>query len=373
MIPFNKPALTGKEITYIRKVLEGGTYSGNGFFTKQVHDFFKKSGFQQPYLTSSCSAALEMAALVAGINEGDEIILPSFTFVSTANAFAFRGAKLVFADSSDNSPNIDVTKAEALITKKTKAIVCVHYGGIACDMKALTALAKKHNIFLIEDAAHAIGCTYKGKPLGSIGNMGTLSFHETKNINAGEAGLLCINEKSLVKNADIIWEKGTNRKEFDKGQVDKYEWVGLGSSFLASEITAAFLCAQLEALDKINDKRIKIWNEYHQQFDQLNNEGKLAIPHVPEYASHNGHIYYLVCSCEEERKKLILHLKKAGVHAVFHYQSLHQSKYFKNQYSGSSLSNADKFSECLVRLPLFYSMKKPEQLHIIKSVLSFYK
>ena len=373
MIPFNKPALLGSEKEYIQRALRSGVLSANGAFTQKVHEFFRKEGYASPYLTGSCTAALEMAALVAGIGQGDEVIMPSFTYVSTANAFALRGASLVFADSEKHSPNIDVQHVESLITPKTKALVCVHYGGVACDLDALTTLSKKHNLVLIEDAAHALGSRYKNKPLGTFGTLGVFSFHETKNITAGEAGLLCVNDPSLTEKADIAWEKGTNRKEFQRGNVEKYEWVGLGSSFAPSELTAAFLLAQLESAERINAKRRRLWKEYRDRLEILETHGKAGLPAVPDFASANGHLFFLLCQSAGERKKLIAYLYENGIQAVFHYQALHNSRFFSPQYKGDKLAHAERYSDCLVRLPLFYAMKMAELEKVTEAVLSFYK
>ena len=374
MIPFNRPFLTGKELEYIEKAVQKGKISGNGFYTKQCHKYFTTQlGFQKTLLTSSCTDALEMAAILAEIEAGDEVIMPSYTFVSTANAFVLRGAKIVFADSYEQHPNINADAIEQLITPKTKAIVVVHYGGVACDMDKMMNLAQKHNLVVIEDAAQAIDSFYKDKPLGSIGDFGTFSFHETKNIISGEGGLLAINSKNYNQRAEIIWEKGTNRTAFFRGEVDKYGWVDIGSSFLPSEVTAAFLFAQLEHLSSIQNRRKEIWSQYYSSLQSLTEINGVGLPTLPDYATNNAHLFYLVCNSEHERSELIQYLKANGVHAVFHYLSLHKSPYFTDKHDGRDLPFADHFSNCLVRLPLFYELTNEEVDHVCQQVQDFYK
>ena len=374
MIPFNRPFLTGKELEYIEKAVQKGKISGNGFYTKQCHKYFTTQlGFQKTLLTSSCTDALEMAAILAEIEAGDEVIMPSYTFVSTANAFVLRGAKIVFADSYEQHPNINADAIEQLITPKTKAIVVVHYGGVACDMDKIMNLAQKHNLVVIEDAAQAIDSFYKDKPLGSIGDFGTFSFHETKNIISGEGGLLAINSKNYNQRAEIIWEKGTNRTSFFRGEVDKYGWVDIGSSFLPSEVTAAFLYAQLEHLNSIQERRKEIWSQYYSSLQSLTESNGVGLPTLPDYATNNAHLFYLVCNSEHERSELIQYLKANGVHAVFHYLSLHKSPYFTDKHDGRDLPFADHFSNCLVRLPLFYELTNEEVDHVCQQVQDFYK
>ena len=374
MIPFNRPFLTGKELEYIEKAVQKGKISGNGFYTKQCHKYFTTQlGFQKTLLTSSCTDALEMAAILAEIEAGDEVIMPSYTFVSTANAFVLRGAKIVFADSYEQHPNINADAIEQLITPKTKAIVVVHYGGVACDMDKIMNLAQKHNLVVIEDAAQAIDSFYKDKPLGSIGDFGTFSFHETKNIISGEGGLLAINSKNYNQRAEIIWEKGTNRTAFFRGEVDKYGWVDIGSSFLPSEVTAAFLFAQLEHLSSIQNRRKEIWSQYYSSLQSLTESNGVGLPTLPDYATNNAHLFYLVCNSEHERSELIQYLKANGVHAVFHYLSLHKSPYFTDKHDGRDLPFADHFSNCLVRLPLFYELTNEEVDHVCQQVQDFYK
>ncbi|KIC03415.1 TDP-4-oxo-6-deoxy-D-glucose aminotransferase [Flavobacterium sp. JRM] len=375
MIPFNKPYLTGKETHYIYDAVNSGKISGNGKYTQKCQAFFEdKYGFKKTLLTTSCTDALEMAAMLANIKEGDEVIVPSFTFVSTAIAFVRQGAKIVFVDSYDDNPNIDPDKIEALITSKTRAIVPVHYAGVACDMDKIMSLASKYNLLVIEDAAQAIDSFYTGKDgikraLGSIGHFGAFSFHETKNIISGEGGMLAINDERFINRAEIIWEKGTNRAEFFRGEVNKYGWVDTGSSFLPSEIIAAFLWAQIENLKEIQVKRINLWNQYYESIKELNFVD-LKLPIVPEYATNNGHMFYLTCSNQQTREKLILKLKEFGFHAVFHYLSLHSSDFYKEKHGERELLNSDNFTECLVRLPLFFELKENELDDIIQCIKS---
>jgi len=373
-IPFNKPYLTGKEVHYLYEAVHSGKISGNGMFTRKCQEFFQqKYGFKKCLLTTSCTDALEMAALLIDIKNGDEVILPSYTFVSTANAFLLRGARLIFADCEEGIPNLDVNKIEELITPKTKAIVPVHYAGIACDMDRIMSLAEKYNLYVIEDAAHALDSFYQGKPLGSIGHLAAFSFHETKNIISGEGGMLTINDDRFLTRAEIIWEKGTNRAEFARGEVDKYGWVDIGSSFLPSEIISAFLFAQLENLEKIQQKRKYIWKKYYSGLKTLEKQGFVRLPKIPEYATNNGHLFYMVCRDIKERDGLILHLKKAGILAVFHYLSLHKSQFFKSKHDGRELVHSDFYSDALVRLPLFYELTDEEVQLIITRIKSFFR
>ncbi len=373
MIPFNKPYLTGKETDYIHDAVNTGKISGNGKYTKLCQDFFESNyGFKKVLLTTSCTDALEMCAMLANIKEGDEIIVPSFTFVSTAVAFVRQGAKIVFADSYEDNPNIDAAKIEALITAKTKAIVPVHYAGVACDMDKIMALAEKYNLLVIEDAAQAIDSYYTGKDgvkraLGSIGHLAAFSFHETKNIISGEGGMLTINDNRFVHRAEIIWEKGTNRAEFFRGEVNKYGWVDTGSSFLPSEIIAAFLWAQIENLADIQSKRKLLWETYQQGIKSLNCE-EILLPTLPEYATNNAHMFYVVLENIEQRSKLILALKEKGFHAVFHYLSLHSSDFYKDKHDGRALSNSDKFTNCLLRLPFYYELEKNDIFNIMEVI-----
>lgn len=373
MIPFNKPYLTGKEAHYMYQSVYNGHISGNGNFTKKCQHLLEQEyGFKKCLLTTSCTDALEMAAILLNIKNGDEVIMPSFTFVSTANAFILRGAKVVFVDSSYDNPNIDVDKIENLITKKTKAIVVVHYAGVACEMDEIMLIARKHNIFVVEDAAQAIESFYKGKPLGSLGHLSAFSFHETKNISSGEGGLLAINDEQFISRAEIIWEKGTNRAEFFRGEVDKYGWVDIGSSFLPSDIIAAFLFAQLENIRDIQEKRITIWHQYYKGLSKLEQKRKVELPKIPEYATNNAHMFYIVCKSIIERDELIMFLKSKGVYAVFHYLPLHLSKYYLKNNRVEKLNNAERWSERLLRLPMFYELKNQEIESVIFNIKEFY-
>lgn len=373
MIPFNKPYLTGKETHYIYEAVKMGKISGNGVFTQRCQKFFEqKYGFAKCLLTTSCTDALEMAAMLCNIEPGDEVIIPSYTFVSTALAFVRQGAKVVFADSCGNNPNIDATKIESLITERTKAIVPVHYAGVACDMDSIMAIAEQYNLLVVEDAAQAIDSYYKVRPLGSIGHLAAFSFHETKNIISGEGGMLAINDDRFVRRAEIIWEKGTNRAEFFRGEVNKYGWVDTGSSFLPSEVIAAFLWAQLENLKEIQTKRIEIWNTYYEKLKPLADKGCFKLLDIPDYASNNAHMFYLLCRSLSERTELIKHLKANGILAVFHYLSLHSSEYYKDKHDGRPLPNCDRFADCLVRLPLFYELGKTDINQIVESIKTFF-
>ena len=374
MIPFNKPYLSGKETQYIIEAVNSGKISGNGVFTKKCHDFFtEKYSFKKCLLTTSCTDALEMAAILIDIKEGDEIIIPSYTFVSTANAFVLRGAKIIFADSSSDNPNIDVLKIEKLISAKTKAIVVVHYAGIACDMDKIINIANKYGLYIIEDAAQAIDAYYKNKPLGSIGDLSCFSFHETKNIISGEGGMLVINNEKFIERAEIIWEKGTNRSAFWRGEVDKYGWVDIGSSFLPSEIIAAFLYAQLENLNEIQQRRQIIWKKYYKELKRLEETGLIQLPYIPDFASNNAHLFYIICKYENERQELINYLKTKGITAVFHYLPLQESHFYKNKHDGRILENSDRYSNCLLRLPLFYELSDKEQNYIINEIINYFQ
>lgn len=368
-IPFNKPFLTGKETYYIEQAVKTGKISGDGAFTKMCHEFFeKKFGFAKVLLTTSCTDALEMAAILLEIKEGDEVIAPSYTFVSTVNAFVLRGAKIVFADSSADNPNIDVNTIEALITKKTRAIIVVHYAGISCDLDMVMALAEKYQLFVVEDAAQAIDSYYKKRILGSFGHLSAFSFHETKNIISGEGGMLVINDKSFIERAEIIREKGTNRSKFFRGEVDKYNWVDIGSSFLPSDIIAAFLYAQLESLVRIQDRRKLIWAEYYNLLVDWANTTGVQLPTVPNYATQNAHMFYLVLPSLELRDKLISELKENGVLSVFHYISLHQSPFYEKLHDGRILLNSDRYTNCLLRLPLYFELEL-KQVHEICQII----
>lgn len=375
MIPFNKPFLTGKEAHYMYQAVYTGKLSGNGVFTKKSQQFFEdRYGFKKCILTTSGTDALEMAAILCDVKPGDEVIVPSYTFVSSALAFVRQGARIVFADSYSDNPNIDADKLESLITEKTKVIVPVHYAGVACDMDKIMEIANKHNILVVEDAAQAIDSYYKGNPLGGIGHFGCFSFHETKNITAGgEGGLLCVNDERFIRRAEIIWEKGTNRAEFFRGMVNKYGWVDTGSSFLPAEINSAFLWAQLESLDMIQSRRKEIWEQYHEGLKNLAVQGYFSMPDTPDYATNNAHMFYLVCRSLEERTKLIAYLKENGVTAVFHYLSLHLSDYYHTAETNiPELPNCDKFADQLVRLPMYYELSDEDVKMIIGNIKTFY-
>lgn len=378
MIPFNKPYITNKELQYIKEAVEvHGHISGNGVFTKKCQLFFEQRwGFPKCLMTTSCTDALEMCALLLNIEPGDEVIMPSFTFVSTALAFVRQGAVIRFVDSQTDNPNMDETQIEALINPKTKAIVVVHYAGVACNMKRIAQIAQKHDIYLIEDAAQAIDSYYNDGdskiPLGRLGHLSCFSFHETKNIQCGEGGMLCINDEQFVKRAEILWEKGTNRAEFFRGAVNKYGWVDVGSSFLPSEIVSSFLFAQLENLERIQNRRIEIWNFYFSLLKPLADRGFFTIQSWPETATNNGHMFYLICRSLDERSKLIAHLKAQGILAVFHYLSLHQSPFYAEKHDGRALPQSDFYSDCLVRLPLFFELTDSQIAQICNEIHQFF-
>ena len=358
---------------YIKEAVESGKISGDGTFTKKCHAFFEhKYGFKKVLLTTSCTDALEMAAILIDTKPGDEIIVPSYTFVSTANAFVLRGAKIVFVDSTSLNPNIDTSQIESLITDRTKAIVVVHYAGIACDMDEILRIARKHELYIIEDAAQSIDSYFCNRPLGSIGHLSAFSFHETKNIISGEGGMLVINDERFIERAEIIREKGTNRSKFFRGEVDKYNWVDIGSSFLPSDIIAAFLFAQLESLDEIQKKRKTLWNRYYKGLEELETKGVIKLPKLPDYATNNAHMFYILCSNEVERNKLILFLKSNEIHAVFHYLSLHESPFYSKNHDGRKLPNTDHYTEVLLRLPMYYQLTEDEVDLIVKTIHTFY-
>lgn len=371
-IPFNKPYTTGKELEYIQDAILRGHISGNGYYTKKCQSFFEERyGFQKCLMTTSCTDALEMAAILIGIEPGDEVIIPSYTFVSTANAFLLRGATPVFCDSRKDHPGIDEERIESLITDKTRAIVPVHYAGVACDMDKIMALAEKYGLFVVEDAAQAVESFYKGKPLGGIGHLGCFSFHETKNISSGEGGILVINDERFIERAEIIWEKGTNRQAFFRGEIDKYGWVDIGSSFLPSDMIAAFLWAQLEALDEIQNKRIAAWEKYWELLSPIADELGVGLPYIPDYATNNAHMFYLLAQSSEHRDGLIKKLKKSGIHAVFHYQSLHASHYGQAKGSNKGCEMSDFYTDCLVRLPMYGGIEM-EEVERVCEVLKVY-
>lgn len=376
MIHFNKPFLTGKEIEYINDAVKSGKLSGNGIYTKKCQNFLEtRYDFKKVLMTTSCTDALEMAALLCEIKPGDQVIVPSYTFVSTALAFVRQGAQLIFADSYNDHPNIDAEKIESLITDKTKVIIPVHYSGVACDMDKIINIAEKYNLFVVEDAAQAIDSYYKGRPLGGIGHLATFSFHETKNVIAGEGGALVINDDRFIRRSEIIWEKGTNRSEFFRGEINKYGWVDTGSSFLPSELISAFLYAQFENVDKIQKRRREIWQQYYENLAHLDivSDGLISLPKIPEYATNNAHMFYIVCKNIDIRTRLIEHLKNNGIQAVFHYLSLHKSDYIENnqKYEGAELAESDRYSDCLLRLPMYYELTDDEVSYITDMIKTF--
>ena len=369
--------MTGRETEYIRQAVEGGKISGNGEFTHRCQDFFERRyGFRKCLLTTSGTDALEMAAILTGVGSGDEVIVPSYTFVSTALAFIRCGAKVVFADSRDDEPNIDVAKIEALVTPRTKVIVPVHYAGCACDMDAIMDIAARHNLLVVEDAAQAVDSWYRpgqgtgdARPLGSIGHLGCFSFHETKNIISGEGGMLTINDERFVRRAEIIWEKGTNRAEFFRGEVNKYGWVDIGSSFLPTEIVSAFLWAQLEHIDEIQAERKRLWERYWDFLEGVRRErpDAFSLPKVPEYATNNAHMFYLLFPDLAKRSDFIAKMRARDILTVFHYLPLHSSAYYKDQHDGRTLPNCDRYADTLVRLPLYYGLA-PDQDRVFAAI-----
>lgn len=386
-IPFNKPHLTGKEAHYMYQAVYNGKLSGNGEFTKKCQQFFEERyGFKRCLLTTSGTDALEMCAMLCNLKPGDEVIVPSYTFVSTALAFLREGAKVVFADSMKRNPNLDAETLESLITPRTKVIVPVHYAGVACDMDAIMTVAQKHNLLVVEDAAQAIDSYYTSNikhqtlPLGGIGHLAAFSFHETKNITAGgEGGLLVVNDERFIRRAEIIWEKGTNRAEFFRGEVNKYGWVDMGSSFLPAEINAAFLWAQLENLDEIQTKRKQLWNCYYERLSLLGENlrkeaggAPFSMPDIPEYASNNAHMFYLTFPSLEARTALIKHLKENDIMAVFHYLSLHSSAYYADKHDGRALPECDRYADTLVRLPMYYDLETEDVERICNLIKDYY-
>lgn len=374
-IPFNKPHLTNNEIGYISHAHDLGQLAGDGFYTKKCHEWIERNiDCNKALLTHSCSSALEMMAILAKVKPGDEVIMPSFTFVTTANAFVLRGATPVFVDIREDTLNINEGLIENAITSKTKAIVVVHYAGISCEMDTIKKIAKKHNLLLIEDAAQGFLSKYKGQYLGTLGDMGGISFHETKNITSGEGGTLLVNNKNFIELAEIVREKGTDRSKFMRGQVDKYTWIDIGSSYLPGEIIAAFLYAQLEKAHAITQRRIVIWNDYHGKMEELEKYGLIKRPFIPSYCQHNGHLYYIVTKGSEIRNNLIEFLKKRGIYAPFHYVPLHSSPGGKKyaRFDGT-MEITDNVSSSLIRLPLFYDIKDKEIEYVVNSIYDFYK
>jgi dTDP-4-amino-4,6-dideoxygalactose transaminase len=372
-VPFNRPFFTGKELNYITAAVEQGQISGGGAFTIRCHEFFKnRYGFERCLLTSSCTDALEMCALLLDIEPGDEVIMPAYTFVSTANAFVLRGAEIKFADSSLDSPNIDPEHVRRLISERTKAIVVVHYGGIACDMDRLCKIAQQRDVPIVEDAAHAIDSYHRGRPLGGIGALSTFSFHETKNVICGEGGLLVVNDPKYWKRAEIIWQKGTDRMAFARKEVQKYQWMDIGSSFLPSEIIAAFLLSQLEHLEEIQARRVALWRRYRDQLLDLESSGKFSLQSIPDYATVNGHLFPIVVHSLDERDQLLRHLDGLGVNALFHYLLLNESPYFSSRHEVKALPNGKRFANGLVRLPLFYTLTDDQADFVCDAVRSFF-
>ncbi|MBL7138705.1 MAG: dTDP-4-amino-4,6-dideoxygalactose transaminase [Bacteroidales bacterium] len=373
-IPFNKPYLPLVSLKYMVQAARSGTIAGNGKYTELCHRFFEERfGFRKVLLTTSCTDAMEMASILSNIQPGNEVILPSFTFMSAANAFLLRGAKLVFSDTLADVPNIDPVQVEQLITPATRVIVVAHYSGLACEMDRIMELAARHNLLVVEDAAHAIESYYKDEPLGSIGHLGTFSFHETKNIISGEGGMLAVNYKPFLERAEIIWEKGTNRAAFHRGEVDKYGWVDIGSSFLPSDALAAFLYAQIKRFRKIQRKRKWSWWEYHEQLLPLEEKGYLTRPVIPQFATVNGNMFYITLPDKARRDALLHNLNQHGIQAVFHYFPLHSSHYFRDKHDGRELPNTDRFSDTLLRLPFFYKLKQKEIEYIVKTTGEFFQ
>ena len=377
-IPFNKPFIVGNELAYIKQAVRNGKLSGNGEFTKRCQRFFEERyGFRKCLLTTSGTDALEMAAILTDVGPGDEVILPSYTFVSTALAFLRQGASLMFADSGLEHPNMDASQIETLVTPRTKVIVPVHYAGSACDMDAIMDIADRHGLFVVEDAAQAvdgwhIGRDGRRRPLGSIGHLGCFSFHETKNVIAGEGGMLAINDERFVRRSEIIWEKGTNRAEFFRGEVNKYGWVDIGSSFLPSELNAAFLYAQLEHLDEIQNGRIHHWNLYHEIL-AANPSPDFNLPNIPTWATNNAHCFYLAYRDLETRTRMIAKLKENGILAVFHYLPLHSSEFFRTKHDGRELPNCDRWADTLVRLPLYHELRDDDIRRICDLIHSAFR
>ena len=373
LIPFNIPHLTGNEMKYMEDAVHKRVLSGNGDYTKKCHAILReKIRCKMALLTTSCTDALEMSALLLNIKPGDEVIMPSYTFVSTANAFVLRGARIQFVDSRPDHPGIDESKIEELINEKTKAIVPVHYAGVACDMDKIMEAADAHGVAVVEDAAQALDSYYKGRPLGGIGKFGVMSFHETKNLTSGEGGALFINSQEFVERSEIIWEKGTNRAAFWRGEVNKYGWVDIGSSFLASDLTAAFLFAQLESIALIQNTRKRIWDTYYKLLLPLAEIG-VSLPNIPDYATNNAHMFFLIARTAEERERLINQLRIDKVYAMFHYLSLHKSPFYHKKHDGRQLPECDKYADRLVRLPLYYDLTENEQDRVTESILRFYK
>ncbi|HQW57020.1 MAG TPA: dTDP-4-amino-4,6-dideoxygalactose transaminase [Saprospiraceae bacterium] len=360
LIPFNKPYCSGKELEYIREAIQDGKISGDGAFTRKCTELFtSRYGFKKVLLTTSCTDALEMASLLIGIKTGDEVIMPSYTFVSTANPFVLRGATIKFIDSRPDHPNLNEMLIEELITDRTKAIVPVHYAGVGCDMNEIKRIATKHRLFVVEDAAQCVDSYYDGMPLGSLGDIGAFSFHETKNVICGEGGMITVNNPDFAERAEVIREKGTNRSKFFRGEVDKYGWVDVGSSYLLSDLNAAYLFAQLEIIEEIQSKRLQLWNRYYSNLKN-NEEGAFEIHDIPVLCTNNAHMFYIVFNDTKIKDAVITALKSQGILAVFHYLSLHKSEFYKNLHDGRELPYADFYSDHLLRLPLYYELELTE-------------
>jgi dTDP-4-amino-4,6-dideoxygalactose transaminase len=373
VIPFNRATFLGPELAYVQEAIASGRIAGDGSFSQRCHKFLEQRyGFHKALLTTSCTDALEMAAILLNLKPGDEVIMPAYTFVSTANAFVLRGATIRFCDVLPDTFNLDPEKAAPLITNHTRAIVPVHYAGVACPMDEIMELARQNYLSVVEDAAQGIESFYKGKPLGSIGDLGTFSFHETKNITCGEGGALAINNPELAARAEIIREKGTNRSQFFRGEANKYEWQDIGSSFLPADLNAAYLLAQLEAIEQIQAQRIRLWERYREALKDLADAGRLQLPHLPDYATNNANLFYLLTKTADERTLLLEHLTKNGIKAVFHYLPLHKSRYFQARHDGRDLPVTDQVSDCIVRLPLYYALTDSQQEEVIDRVLEFY-
>ncbi len=375
MINFNVPPFTGKEMEYVRQCVEAQKICGDGPFTARCNQWIEeRTGTAKCLLTTSCTHATEMTALLAGIREGDEVIMPSYTFVSTANAFVLRGATAVFVDIRPDTMNIDEKLIESAVTERTKAIAPVHYAGVACEMDTIMAIAEKHKLFVIEDAAQGVMASYKGRALGSIGDFGCYSFHETKNYSMGEGGALLIRDKKYIEDAEILREKGTNRSKFNRGQIDKYTWINYGSSYLPSDMNAAYLYAQLELAEEINDARLKIWNTYYEGLKGLEEQGKIDLPVVPEDCVHNAHMFYIKTRDLEERTAFISFMKEKGILPVSHYVPLHTAKAGRKfgRFHGEDIYTT-KESERLVRLPLYYGLTEEQNMYIVEKVKEFYR
>lgn len=374
MIRFNVPPFTGKEMEYVKQAVDNMHICGDGEFTQKCSKWLEeKTGSAKVLLTTSCTHALEMAALLCDVKEGDEVIMPSYTFVSTADAFVLRGAKIVFVDVNPKTMNIDETKIEAAITDKTKVIAVVHYAGVACEMDTIMDIAKRHNLKVVEDAAQGIMSTYKGQPLGTFGDFGCLSFHETKNYSMGEGGALLIKDPQYIVRAEILREKGTNRSQYFRGQVDKYRWMDFGSSYLPSDMNAAYLYAQLEIADEINNSRLARWQQYYDALLPLEKDGLIELPYIPDYCEQNGHMFYIKCKDLKERTEFIDFMKKADILCVFHYVPLHSApagEKFGTFFGEDKYTTSE--SDRLVRLPMFYSLTEKETEYIISKVKEFY-